>query len=248
MHRGVYAVGHPVTGVRAKLLAAVLACGPGAVLSHRSAAALWNIRPSATPLVDVTVPTRAGRSKRRGIRVHRSSTLGDEDATRLHGIAITSVARTILDLAQVLPKREVDKAIDLAVRLRLFDLASLHAAVERAPGRRRVEIDPEPTFTRSELELLLCELCERHGLPRPRVNHYVGGYEVDFHWPRQRLIAETDGRATHLTRAAFERDRARDAQLTVAGWRVVRFTYLQITREPEKVAAVLGKLLGRETA
>jgi hypothetical protein len=234
IHRGVYSVGHPVLTGEARWLAAVLACGPGAVLSHRSAAALWNIQPSASTLIDVTVPARCGR-RRPGIRVHRSRRLGEDEVTRRQGIPVTSVARTLLDI-QAGPKE-----IEAAEQRRLFDLTSLQAAVQGNPGRRKVEVDGEPAFTRSGLEHAFLALCE--GLPQPRVNAWVGAYEVDFLWPEHRLIVETDGRETHGTRAAFERDRARDAQLTARGFRVVRFTYKQVVYDPTGVATLLGELL-----
>jgi very-short-patch-repair endonuclease len=248
VHRGVYAVGHPALTREGRWLAAVLACGPPAVLSHRSAGALWGIRPSAAAAIDVTVPTRGGRRRREGIVVHRTTRLGEEEVTASLGIPVTTLARTLLDLAAVLPRRGLEKAIDESERLGLFDLTPLRAAFQAHPGRHAVAAvlknRAEPIFTRSDLEERLLELCERHGVPQPKVNTHVGEFEVDFLWPEARLIVETDGRASHATHAAFESDRARDAELTVAGYRVVRFTHRQVERDAERVAALLAKLAG----
>ena len=248
VYRSVYAVGHRGLTREGRLLAAVLACGRGAALSHRSAGALWGIRPSRAAAVDVTVPTRGGRRRRRGIIIHRTTSLAEAEVTANLRIPVTTLARTPLDLALVLPRRGLEKAIDEAERLSLFDLRSVHAAFQNHPGRHRVAVAlddrAEPIFTRSELEEHMLELCKEHCLPLPKVNARIGRYEVDFLWPESRLIVETDGRTSHSTPAAFERDRARDAELTVAGYRVVRFTYRQVERESKRVAALLAKLGG----
>jgi very-short-patch-repair endonuclease len=247
VHRGVYAVGHSALTREGRWLAAVLACGPHAVLSHRSAAALWGIRPSAAAAVEVAVATSVGRRHRRGIAVHRTRALPQSELTELAGIPLTTLARTLLDLAVVLDRRGLEKAIDDAERLGLFDLTSIHAAFRSHPGRhalaRALERGAEPIVTRSELEEHFLTLCERQDIPRPKVNARVGRFEVDFLWPNRRLIVETDGRASHETRAAFERDRARDAELTANGYRVVRFTYRQVERNAGRVAALLTRLI-----
>jgi very-short-patch-repair endonuclease len=251
LHRGVYAVAPSLLPLEGHWLAAVLACGNGAVLSHRAAAALWGLRPSKSRLIDVTVPTRSGRQRRRGIVVHRSA-LPSAEVTRRRGIPVTTLARTLLDLAEVVTRRALERATDEAERLDLLDLDALDAVIGRNPGRvgaARLRKLREShlvgsTITKSELEELFLELCRSHSLPSPAVNQRVGPYVVDFLWEEQRLIVETDGRATHGTRAAFERDRARDAHLTAAGYRVVRFTYRQVAHEPDTVARLLSSLLG----
>jgi very-short-patch-repair endonuclease len=256
IHRGVYAVGRPALTLRGRWMAAVLAYGPGAVLSHRSAAALHGIRPTNRRNSDVTVPGRSARS-RPGIDVHRSTTLQPEDVTTVDGIPCTTVARTLADLGDVVRRREVEKAVDQAEVLRLFDLRAVNEALERAgPCRgagtlRAVLRDYErPTITRSELEEQFLALCRTSSLPSPAVNAWITlddgiAYNADFLWRAERLVAETDGRGFHGKRGAFEHDRLRDQRLTLAGYTVVRFTWRQVEREPRRVAGVLQGLLAR---
>ena len=237
-------------------LAAVLALGPGAVLSHVSAAALWDIRPTSAARVHVTVPRSAGHPSRDRIVVHRSGTLRQPDVTSRDGIPVTSVARTQLDLAGMLAPGPLERAIDRSLALRLFDLAALDAVVEANPRRAGVatlsrvvaSLHDEPHVTRSGLEALMRDLCDAHRIPPPDVNAIVDGTEVDFLWRAQRLIVETDGHEHHGTRAAFERDRIRDARLTVLGYRVVRFTWRRLAHEPGDVAATLSALLAPQSA
>jgi very-short-patch-repair endonuclease len=247
VHRGVYAVGHVHEGDLVRRMAAVLACGEGAVISHLTALAHWELRPSSASKIHITVPGRAGRRARREIVVHRSTLL---ESTTHRGIAVTTVARALLDGAATLTAPALGRAVERSEILRLFDLTAVQHTLERHrkhPGAARLanaiaRFNADEN-TRSDLEAMLLALCDEHALPRPLVNHIVEGEEVDFVWPRQRLIVETDGRKTHLTPAAFERDRAKDAKLTVAGYRVVRFTYLQIRDDPRWVAATLRSLL-----
>lgn len=251
VHRGVYAAGHPNLTAGGHRMAAVLACGPEAVLSHRSAGAHWGLRASAAARIDVALPGRGGRRARNGIRVHRLGSLDTADVTTHDAVPVTTLARTLLDLATVASRRAVERAVEEAERLRLFDLREVEDLLDRTPGcAGRValgavlrELEPGSTLTRSELEELFLALCDEQLLPRPAVNARLGEYEVDFLWRAQRLAIETDGRASHATRAAFEADRARDARLTVAGYRVVRFTHRQLTRESRAIAAVLAGLL-----
>lgn len=231
-------------------MAAVLACGPGTVLSHRSAAALHDLRRSDRRGVDVTTPSGNGRS-RLGIDAHRASTLATEDWTTVNGIPTTSVARTLLDLAEVVDRRGLERAVDRAEQLRLLDTAAIEAVLARAPGRRGARplrailagFDPERARTRSELERRFLRLCDRAGVPRPRVNYVVWidgeAMEVDFAWPDVRLAVETDGHATHGTRRAFEADRRRDQRLKRAGWDTLRFTWRQVLDAPHEAAAIL---------
>jgi very-short-patch-repair endonuclease len=225
-------------------MAAVLALGDGALLSHTSAGALWDLRQSASGRTHVTVPGAGNRTRRSGIIVHRSPFA---PGTTHRGIPVTTPAQTILDLSTSLGVAR--RVVDRSVQLRLFDLAAVEALL--VPGRRGVanlrraiaEHDDAPT--RSELERCFLRLCRDHGIPRPRVNDVVCGLEVDFCWPRARLIVETDGARHHATRTGMENDRQRDAVLALAGWRVQRFTWRQVTGEPATVAAVVRALLGR---
>jgi very-short-patch-repair endonuclease len=226
VHHGVYAVGHPGLAIEGRWMAAVLASGPGAALSHRSAAALWKLLPSVPGVIDVSVPHRLTRSRQRGIRIHRSRTLAAEGTTRRHGIQVTTPARTISDLRRVVPPERLRRAIREAAVLG-FDLGAA----------------ADPEFTRSELEHVFLRLCRRHRLPLPEVNVAVGPFTVDFLWRDRRLIAETDGYQFHRGRQAFEDDRARDTELRLLGFEVVRFTYRQIIDRPKHAATTIRSLL-----
>lgn len=245
VHRGVYAVGHPSLTIEGRFFAAVATLGEGAVLSHLSAAVLWRLRPARGPRIDVTVPSRGGRSRRRAVIVHRAP-LAASDVTTRNGIPVTTPARTLVDLADVLPRRQLERALDEAAYLRL-DLGGL----EPLPGRRGSRLlagvlarhDPGSTRTRSELEERMLGLCRRFRVPTPAVNATVHGDEVDFVWRDARLMVETDGWAAHGTRGAFERDRRRDAELVAAGWRVMRISHTRLEREPDWVAARIAAAL-----
>jgi very-short-patch-repair endonuclease len=254
VHRGVYAVGYRRLTQRGRWMAAVLACGPEAVLSHRDAAALLGLRPDTRRKVDISVPS-AARS-RAGIDVHVSGTLCELDVTACEGIPCTTVARTLLDLGDVVDRRGVERAVEQAEILRLFDLGEVEEVIGRAGPRRgagvlRAVIDDwvGQGLTASELEERFLNLCRRARLPQPAVNAWLplAGEEVkaDFVWRTERLVVETDGRASHGTRQAFESDRLRDQRLAVAGYRIVRFTWRQVAEEPDTVAATVGELLGR---
>jgi very-short-patch-repair endonuclease len=242
LHRGVYAYGHDRLRVEGRWLAAVLACGPGAVLSHGSAAQLWELRQSNAALIDVTVPSRAGRIRRRGIRVHRSGRLAREEVTTRSGIPVTTVARTLLDLADVLDGQALRRAVTEAEYTNRFDLTSLHSVVENNPGRRGRQVmdaaDARRHRTRSPLEDRFLRLMERHGVEEPRTNAWIEGYEVDFVWTRAGLVVELDGVAAHTTRVALNADRLRDRRLWRAGLRTIRLTS-EALDDPE---AVLGDL------
>jgi very-short-patch-repair endonuclease len=234
VHRGVYAVGHLPRSRETAWMAAVLACGRHAVLSHRSAAALWGIRPTAAARAEVTVPRTSGYRSSAKVIVHhprRACTATVRDA-----IPVTTPTQTLIDLSSVLPRPALERALEAAETLRLLDVKSLPPQLAKIAGA----VEPR---LRSPLEAQFVRLCRRRGLPRPRVNAVVEGLEVDFSWPEQRLIVETDGHRHHGTRAAFERDRERDSALTAAGWRVVRVTHRRLAREPEAVGELLGRLL-----
>jgi very-short-patch-repair endonuclease len=249
IHRGVYAVGHRHLDAKGRWLAAVLACGTYAVLSHRSAGRLWRIADAASPRVDVTSPGERGAASPK-IRHHRVRYLAPEDTTRRDGIPVTSVARTLFDLAEVMDRNALEAAFETAERRELLDMRAVLLTCQRNPGRRAHKglrsllpdlTSPEPT--RSELERLFHHLCSVTDLAAPQVNVLVKGYEVDALWPEARLVVEVDGWEFHKTRAAFERDRARDAALLVAGYRVVRVTYRQLRVDPARVADTLRHLL-----
>ena len=248
LHRGVYAVGHTALVPLAREMAAVLACGPSAALSHYSAAWLWGLLEMAYDLIDVTV----GRSshKRPGVRVHRSRTLGPEDVRTHRGIPVTAPARTLLDLAEVASARELERAFAEAITQRLTTHAALAAAVENARGHRGagrlrdlLTRGEEPALTRSEAEDRLLALVREAGLPSPAVNTRLGAHLVDFHWRDRNLVAEVDGYRFHSSRGAFERDRRRDADLNAAGFRVLRITWRQLAEEPMAVIARLAQAL-----
>jgi very-short-patch-repair endonuclease len=228
-------------------LAAVFACGEGAVLSHVGAAAHWGIRQSAAAVIDVTVPTSAGRRRRPGLRVHRSPRLGPADVTVHEGIPTTTIARTLVDLADVLPPQSLKRTIDEAEYQRLLDMTALLAAVESNPGRRGTRVlglaIAPLELTRSDLEQRFLKLIERHGFPRPQVNAVIEGYEVDFAWPEHRLIVELDGYASHGRRSAFERDRLRDRRLARAGFRTLRLTDRMVRYGEEAIVADLAAFL-----
>ncbi len=245
VHRGVYAVGHAALNRRGICLAAVLAHGDGAVLSRLSAAALWQLIDVPTRPVDVT--SAHGRRGRAGILLHRAE-LHRSAMTIRHRIPVTTVAQTLVDLAAQAPRR-LRRAFGEADRLGLLRPDALEQACNRNQGRsgmvaiRELMTEQRIGATRSPLEDLFGSLCRKHQLPLPAVNARLLGFEVDALWPKQRLVAELDGFAFHRHRAAFERDRARDAALQAAGFRVVRFTYRRLEREPDEVAAQLRALL-----
>lgn len=240
LHRGVYAVGNVGLTQSASDLAAVLACGPAAVLSHRSAAAVWELLPPPDQ-PEVTVPSRR-RVVRPGITVHRADELPGRDVRMRDGIPVTAPERTILDLAAT---RDLDRALNEALLRRLVNPATLLTRAVGRPGARAIRslLDQGPTPTRSDPERRFFQLVDRAALPRPRTNVRVEGREVDALWAEQRVVVEVDGFAFHSGRAAFERDRRRDAELQAAGYRVLRFTWRQITGRPEAVIAQLAATL-----
>jgi len=250
LHQGVYAVAHTALRPEAHRLAAVLACGPGAVLSHASAAAAWGLVADHGARFEITTPAAGGRGRGR-LKVYRR-VLHEADRTVLDAIPITTVARALLDLAATRPPRVLDRAMERAEELRLFDLAEIGACLRRNPGQRGAErlraatadLRPaDPRKTRSELERGVLRLIDQHDLPRPAVNLNLHGFEVDLHWPHHRVAVELDAWGTHGTRAAFERDHARDLHLQRHGWRVVRISWRQWRHEPDTVAAALQAVL-----
>ena len=253
MYRGVYALGHAELRREGQWLAAVWACGGRAVLSHGDAAAHWGLMPVRGRLIHVTTPLRSGRDPDRSrIRLHRVGTLRAWERTLGDGIPITTVARTLLDLSPQLRPRAMEDVIAQANRLGLFDLLAArrclaeHPRQHGAPALRRLLDALEGVGTadvRSLLEILLLQLSDDHQLPEPAANARVAGFLVDFFWPHKRLIVEADSYTYHSMPTAFERDRERDQQLTLAGYTVVRFTYKQVTRQPEAVVHRIRRLL-----
>jgi len=253
LYAGTYAVGHRAIPREARWIAAVLASGPEAVLSHWSAAALWMIRPNSRSVIDVTAP-RKGRSWA-GIRRHHSPLLADE-ITVEEGIPVTSVPRTILDLAATEPTDVVENLLREQEYRRLWDRLSLPDLIERYPGKRgirkvraaleRLEEEPEG-HKLSKLEERFAPFLRKHRLPQPRFNDWimVGGkrYRVDCHWVGTGQIVELDGWTAHKTKTAFRDDRARDRRLKVAGYTVTHITWNQMDDEPEGIAADLRSML-----
>ena len=262
VHPTVYSTTPPVLLPRkARWLAGVLACGPGAVLSHRSAAALWGLRPTARSKTDVTAPGNRGR-KLDGIDAHRATTFAAADVTEEDGIPCTSVARTVLDLAPLVPRRAVERAIDQAETLEIFDLAAFDDVLERNPTLRGAPVvlavldeyqrDEAhfDTLTESELEEGFLALCDAAGFPRPEVQQYLtlrGGEVVraDFLWRELRVVVETDGPRYHRTPWAREENARRDLLLAEAGWLPLRLTWRMVFRTQAETTRTLGGLLAR---
>jgi hypothetical protein len=227
-----------------------LACGVGASVSHGTAADQLAIARSATAAIHVSVPSRAGRSAP-GLVVHRSRTLESDDIAPVDGVPTTTVARTLLDLADALPRGRLDRAIEASERLGLLDARDLERVLNRAFGRPAAArlraalaafSGPGPP-ARSELEHRALELFAAAGLPAPRVNALVetaeGPLEVDFSWPDRRLVVEADSYEFHRGRAAFERDRRRDQLLRAAGWTCIRVTWRQLHEAPHQVVEMI---------
>ena len=252
IHRGAYAVGHPAVSVEGRRWAAVLALGEDAFLSHHTAADAYEIRKSSSALVHVTVRGRVGRKRRAGIRIHRPQLLPDDEVTTLRRLPITTPARTLLDLAAAgLRGRPLEAALDQASVSGVLDFADLRGLLARYPRRSgtrslRAQLSRYGgrVDTRSRLERLVYELCDDHGLPRPLVNTVIEGKVRDFYWPHRRLVVEADSYRWHRSPSALNDDRERDVQLTLAGYRFLRFTYEQVTQRPRYVVGALLAALG----
>jgi very-short-patch-repair endonuclease len=250
LERGVYAVGRPEVDREGRWMAAVLACGPEAVLSHDSAAALWGMRPYSGGRVDVSVPLDSCCQPSR-TRVHRRYGLRLADLAIVRAIPVTAPIRTLLDLAIRLPPAKLERAVNEADRLDLVDPEKLRSALsgyrgERGVARLRRLLDAR-TFrlTRSELERMFLPLTEQAGLPLPLTRRWVNGFEVDFYWPGLRLIVETDGLRYHRTPAQQARDRLRDQAHAAAGLTALRFTHGQVRYEAAHVRKTLAAVARR---
>ena len=256
IHRGVYAVGHPQLTHEGRWLAAVRAYGHAA-LSHRSGVEHHKLLPRRPRLIDVSVP-RLGAKSRNGIRVHCTTTMLRRDVTVKDAIPVTTVARTLLDFAEQASESELREAVEQAAIERVLDLTAIRDVLSRSQGRKGAPslsaavgaYNPISKQTKSKLERSFLRMLAAAGLPEPLVNKPLklpNGITIkpDFHWPEQRLILETDGKETHMTPFAFERDRRRDQQLTLMGIRCPRTTWLQLEDEPEVVVAMVAELIAR---
>lgn len=234
---------------RGRWRAAVAAYGRGALLSRLSSAGLWGLLDDERSVVDVT--TTSARRSRPGIRVHHARDLTDADRALQQGIPVTAVARTLVDIAGVVPQRKLEEAVREAERASLLDVAAVSTLCSRGRRgsgtlRKILERDFGPVLgTRSELELRFIELCERQRLPTPAVNVWVEGVLVDALWIRERVIVELDGFEYHRTRSAQRRDAERDRRLTLAGYLVLRFGWHEVVERPSATARAIRDLLRR---
>ena len=250
VHAGVYAVGRPELTLDGRFIAAVLACGPTAALSHESAAQLWGFRPVRPGAIEVSIAEGAQR-RRPGIVVHRRTALSEHDITRRRRIRVTSVICTLIDLAARLPPARADRAVNEANRLDLVTADDLRAAVDCGPRRPgiaplRVLLDPQTfRYTRSDLERDFIPIAHKASLATPLTRQIVNGFEVDFHWPDLGLVVETDGWRHHRTPSQQRKDRLRDQTHTAAGLTTLRFTHGQIRYEPAYVERTLKAVATR---
>ena len=253
LHRGVYAVGHRQLRREGRLLAAVLAAGPGAVLSHRDAAGLHGLRPANHERVDVSSMRRM-RGRMPGIEIHHTTVQGPLDVTVIRSIPVTTVARTLVNLAGIVPKDQLAKALSRAELGNVLDVRAIERVLERTrqrrgPGHAAIrealahQADHGPTLTRSELEDRFVALLDAYRLPRSKMNFHVEGFEVDACWPERRLVVELDGYIYHRDKPAFQRDREKGNALTQAGWTLLRYTYDDVVRHPGRTAAELAMQL-----
>jgi hypothetical protein len=250
LHRGVYAVGHRLVPAHGHCLAAVLACGPTALLSHSSAAWLWGITRYGPAPLHVTSPIP--RKPRLPIRLHHSRILTADDRAFEDGIPVTALPRTLLDCAAELPLSHLRRMLERSEERKLFNLGPIEDLLQRSGrhrGRRRLRhaialYQPVP-FTRSGFERRFFEAVLRAGLPRPATNFAEAGFELDVYWPEQRFAVELDTYATHGTVDAFESDRQRQEDLKLAGIEMTRVTDVRFHREPEAVLERVAMLLAQ---
>jgi Protein of unknown function (DUF559) len=257
LHAGVYSIVPRHLLKREGLyMAAVLACGPGAVLSHRSAAALLELRDWGGTKIDVTVPRRS-RRKHDGIKVHCSTTLTDKDVTVVNNIPCTTVHRTLFDLGEVVTRRQLERSFDQAEISERLDLNAINDQLARnptRPGAKAVRnvlethyIGRTPTWSENEEALLA--ITRDLGIPDPETNQFIvlddGGPAIraDFVWREQRVIVEADSKRWHTSAQRLEQDRVRDQRLMAAGWKIIRTTWKQMTQRPHELRPLLLKLL-----
>ncbi|HSS05120.1 MAG TPA: DUF559 domain-containing protein [Solirubrobacterales bacterium] len=248
--RGVYAVGWPGMSAERRWMAAVLACGDGAALSHRSAAALWGIGREPESPMEISVRRRC-EHRRKGVRVRSRPSLREKDLVRHRCIPVTAPARTLVDLATVLHPTALERAVNEADKRDLIDPEALRASLDELAGEPGVRalrtLLDRHTFRLSDsaLELLFRPIAAAAGLRPPETKARVAGFEVDFFWPGLGLVVETDGLRYHRTPAAQARDRVRDQAHTAAGLTTLRFTHRQVQRERKHVQRVLAKTAQR---
>jgi very-short-patch-repair endonuclease len=243
----VFQVG-PILAARACEMAAHLACGMSSVVSHRSAAVLWQLLAPLDPSHPVEILVRARERARAGLVVRRAASLRNADVTKLDGIPITTAVRTIVDLAASVSRRDLEQAVAQALALRLTTHAKLERALEGANGRRgtarlRALLRGVAALTRSEAEERFLRLVRTAKLLEPATNVRIAGFEVDFLWRDARFVVEVDGYAFHSDAKTFEKDRHRDLALTSAGLRVVRVTWKQLVEEPEVILVRVAQSL-----
>lgn len=255
IHWGIYRVG-PVEAPRAQLMAAILACGPGAVISHTSAAVLWSLLPAITLAgsIHVSIPGRDVRRRDR-LQTHRVNQIPKAEMTRVDGIPVTTPARTIVDLAGRSDRRQLERVVSRAERQNLADRSAVAIIATRNTRRPGVstlmallDAGQEISFTRSEAEDRFLAVIRGSGLPRPEVNVVVAGIEVDFLWKRERLVVEVDGYQYHNSRSSYENDRRRDGLLARSGYQVIRVTWKQITQRRDATLVLVAQALARTGA
>src|SRR5215203_1016314 len=247
LHPGVYAVGHRLISTHGGCLAAVLACGPDAVLSHVSAAWLWGLTRTSPLPASVTTPLY--RKPRPPLRLHEARSLTAADRALREGIPVTSLPRTLVDVAASVRSEWLEKMVERSEELELFDLRAVEDVLERTTGhhghgrlRRAIALYQPSSFTRSGLEKRFLELVLEAGLPQPRMNYVEQGFELDCYWPEFRFAVELDVFETHGTRAAFERDRKRQEDLLLIGIEMTRVTGPRLEREPDEVIRRVARL------
>lgn len=250
VHRGVYAVGHDRLPPHGRCHAALLGCGPRALLSHSSAAWIWGLQSTLAQTVEVGVPARG--HGRQGIHVHHLPRLATEDRAVEEGLPTTAMPRTLLDRAATTTRKGVERDLDRAERLGLLDPGAIDHLLARAgkhPGvaklRAGMELHRDPAYTRSWLERRFLQLVRKSGLPIPSTNVFIAGFELDMYWERERFAVELDGYEFHGSRKSFESDRRRQEELKLAGIEMVRFTARRVEAEPAQVSQRLSALLER---
>lgn len=250
VYRGVFAVGHTNLSLHAECLAAVLASGPNALLSHVSAAWLWNLTKTSPLPASVSAP--GYRKPRPPLQLHEARSLAVEDRALRDGIPVTALPRTLLDLAATVRFEWLEKMVERSEDLELFDLRAVEELLDRTVGhqghgrlRKAIALYKPSSFTRSTLERRFLELCFASGLPQPRTNYVEQGFELDCYWPEHRFAVELDVFETHGTRAAFERDRKRQEDLLLAKIAITRVTGPRLEREPSEVMERIGRLLAQ---
>ena len=247
---GVYPVGRPELTHRGRWMAAVLGCGPAAVLSHVSAAALWGIRPHANAIIEIS-RTTANPRRRPRVRVHRRTVLESDDLAVRDGIPVTAPIRTLIDLARVIGPGPLERAVNEADRLDFVDPSRLREALDHKQGqpgvgRLRALLDRRAfRLTDSELERRFLALVAESGLPPPLTQKHVNGFRVDFFWPVLGLVVETDGLRYHRTPAQQARDLIRDQAHAAAGLTPLRFTHAQVRFESAQVRETLASVVSR---